>query len=58
MNKLSDSDALTIVKLFVEEYEDWEAMESRRRYSKLIPNYEALGNKYYEAYKTAKRFGF
>lgn len=58
MRDISELDAVAIVKLFIEEYENWEEAESRRRYGKLIPNYEVLGNKYYEAYKTAKKFGF
>lgn len=57
-NELTYQDAVTCVKIFMEEYEDWEASEGRRRMSKTSPNHGKLAEKYYEAYKVAKRFGF
>lgn len=56
LNKAED--ATNCVRVFLDRYELWEEIESRRRYSKTIPNYEALGKKYYEAYLIAKDHGF
>jgi len=58
MNKheLTYQDAVNCIKIFIEEYEDWEATEGRRKTSKYLPNHEKLATKYYEAYKLAKRF--
>lgn len=56
LNKAED--ATNCVRVFVDRYELWEEIESRRRYSKITPNYESLGKKYYEAYLIAKDHGF
>ena len=45
-----------IAHRFVEEYEDWETKE-RNRPVWASPNYENLGAKVYELYKTAKSIG-
>lgn len=45
-----------ILGIFVNEYERWEDNEGRR--SLHPPNYEKLGHKMFEAYKTAKQYGF
>lgn len=45
-----------IAHRFVEEYEDWE-QQQRNRPVWASPNYEKLGNRFYELYKEAKSIG-
>ena len=55
--KITDTDiAEAVLRTFVKEYDSWENFESRRRL--IPPNYEKLGQRMFEVYKTAKRYGF
>lgn len=45
-----------VLRQFTKAYESWEMQESRR---KLIPpNYEDLGHRMYEVFKTARGYGY
>ena len=54
---MKQSQAELILDMFVTEYERWEESQTRRK-AYIPPNYEKLGHKMFEAYKTAKHYGF
>ena len=57
--KLSWADLKNMVQQFVEEYEDWEVNaygSGKVVYATRLPNWEALGRKYYDIYLKAKKF--
>jgi hypothetical protein len=54
---MKNKQAEILLGIFVTEYERWEDSQTRRlAYSP--PNYEKLGHKMFEAYKTAKEYGY
>lgn len=48
--------AAEVLKMFVSEYEGWEDSQAKRKFG--LPNYEKLGGRMFETYKTAKRYGY
>ena len=51
------TEAKLLLQMFLKEYEVWEKGQERRNtYAK--PNYEKLGDKMFQAYKTAKLYGY
>ena len=53
---MESNQAELILNMFVSEYERWEDSQARRPVRP--PNYEKLGHKMFEAYKTAKHYGY
>ena len=53
---MKEKQAELILNMFVTEYERWEDSQARRPIRP--PNYEKLGHKMFEAYKTAKEYGY
>lgn len=51
-----DTEAKLLLKMFIREYELWERGQSRR--GLVMPDYQKLGNKMFQAYKTAKQYGY
>ena len=56
-NMRKNTEAKLLLDMFLQEYERWEDLQTRRK-AYMPPNYEQLGDKMFQAYKTAKQYGY
>lgn len=52
-----NTEAKLLLDMFLQEYEKWEDLQTRRK-AYMSPNYEQLGDRMFQAYKTAKQYGY